>query len=335
MLHDSVSLLTIERFILGFSIAFLLLCSPRAGAGTVPRKPPLPDYEDVQPIFEDNCIMCHNGPKAPKGLQLNSLENVLKGSERGPVVKPGDPQGSELIRRLRGISTPRMPLSGPPWLDESEIRLFEEWIKNGAPGGSKAIVDPAPGRSYRQQKTGEPKGSVTYRDVAPIFKANCIKCHNHKGLMGPPPEGLVLSSYREIMNGTERAYVVPGNPDASELVRKIRGQSLPRMPFDGPPYLAEDQISLIEKWVEEGAQDESGQRAEAPVGRKVRLRGRLSGSWVLDGLPLGVGGGTEIKNKTSVGDYVEVRGWVTSGGGIEAEQIRARTPSSHQGEDND
>jgi len=324
----------IARFILGFSIGFLLLCPARAGAGTVPRKPLSPSYEDVKPILEDNCIMCHNGPKAPKGLRLNSFENVLKGSERGPVVKAGDLQGSELIRRLRGISTPRMPLSGPPWLEESEIRLLEEWIKNGALAGSatsatKKSTIPA------NEETPRRKGDVTFRDIGPIFKANCVKCHNHKGLMGPPPEGLVLASYGGIMNGTERAYVVPGNPDASELVRKVRGQSLPRMPFDGPPYLAAEEIALIEKWVVQGAMDAGGNKAEIPVGRKVRLRGRLSAAWVLDGLPLDVGGGTETKVRPSVGDYVEVRGWVTRRGGIAAERIRARTPSSHQDEDDD
>jgi hypothetical protein len=128
------------------------------------------------------------------------------------------------------------------------------------------------------------------------------------------------------MAGTERAYVVPGNPDASELVRKIRGQSLPRMPFDGPPYLTAEEIALIEKWVAQGAMDEAGNKAEMPVGRKVRLRGHLTSATSLDGLPLAVGGRRETKKGTSVGDYVEVRGWVTEFGGIEVERIRASSP---------
>jgi hypothetical protein len=107
------------------------------------------------------------------------------------------------------------------------------------------------------------------------------------------------------------------------------------MPFDGPPYLTARQIALIEKWVEQGAVDESGNKAGMPTGRKVRLRGTLSGTWALDGLTLHVGGGTEIKKRTSVGDYVEVRGRVTSSGGIDAERIRARRPASHRGEDDD
>jgi uncharacterized membrane protein len=334
MLHDSVSFVTLVRFVFGFLVALLVLCSPHAASGAVPGRLPSPSYEDVQPILEDNCIMCHNGPKAPKGLRLDSLENVLKGSERGPVVKAGDPQSSELIRRLRGISTPRMPLSGPPWLEESEIRLLEEWIKNGVLAGSATSATKRSTTSANEE-TPRLKGVVSFRDVAPILKANCVKCHNVKGLMGPPPEGLVLAGYRETMNGTERAYIVPGNPDASELVRKIRGQSLPRMPFDGPPYLASEEIALIEKWVVQGAMDEEGNKAEIPAGRKVRLRGWLTSTRSLDGLKLEVVGSTDIKNRTSVGDYVEVRGSVTSRGGIDAERIRARTPSSRRGADDD
>ncbi|MBX2991811.1 MAG: hypothetical protein KF749_11675 [Bacteroidetes bacterium] len=284
---------------------------------------PTPEsYEDVQAIFDDNCVMCHAGPKAPKGLRLDGYENVIKGGQGGNVVEKGNPEVSELVKRIRGTSTPRMPLSGPPWLDEAEIKLIEDWIRNGASpptvrsSKTKSVSEPA--------EPPKPGGGITYADVAQIFKANCVKCHNHKGLMGPPPEGLVLSSYQEIMNGTERAYVIPGNPDASELIRKIRGQSLPRMPFDGPPYLTANEIVLVERWVGEGAKDESGVTAEVPVGRKVRLGGQLTGTALLDGLPLLINRRTEIKKKTAPGSYVEVLGRVMKDGGIAAERIRER-----------
>ena len=276
-------------------------------------------YGDVQVIFSDNCVMCHAGPKAPKNLRLDSYENVMEGSEDGSVVEKGNPEGSELVKRIRGTSTPRMPLSGPPWLDEGEMRLIENWIRSGA--------QPAPvngGQSNTSTIPDTKSEGVTYSDVAPIFKANCVKCHNHKGLMGPPPEGLVLAGYQEIMYGTERTHIVPGNPDASELVRKIRGQSLPRMPFDGPPYLSSEEVALVEKWVVEGAKDDSGVKAEIPAGRKVRLGGTLTGVSSLDGLPLQISPGTEIRKRTRPGNYVEVRGTVTPDGGISAERIRTR-----------
>lgn len=316
-------------------ILFLILVGATLAT---PQGTSSPGYDDVKLTFEDNCIMCHNGPKAPKGLRLDSYESLLKGSERGLVVKSGDPAGSELVKRIRGISTPRMPLSGPPWLDEKEIQMIEEWIRNGAQNSHTAsageqLPGESPTRQTSEKRTPDRNKSVTFKDVAPIFKINCVKCHNHKGLMGQPPEGLVLASYREIMAGTERVYVVPGNPDASELVRKIRGQSLPRMPFDGPPYLTANEIALIEKWVAQGAMDEAGQRTAIPVGRRVRLHGRLTSAWSLDALKLEVGGRTEIKKRTLVGDYVEVRGMVTSRGGVDAERIRARKSSSQRGDD--
>lgn len=291
-------------------------------ANVAPTGGPQAGFDDVQSIFDDNCVMCHAGPKAAKGLRLDSYGNVLKGGERGRVVVAGLPEESELVGRLRGTSTPRMPLSGPPWLDEEEMRTIEDWIRSGASGPGE---NEAAGRT--QTETGaepKPDTGITYADVAPIIKANCVKCHDHKGLMGPPPEGLVLASYREMMNGTERTYVVPGNPGASELVRKIRGQSFPRMPMDGPPYLSDGEIGMIERWVALGAPDESGLPAPMPVGRKVRLRGRMSARSSLDGLLLDAGMFAAVKKKVSVDSYVEVRGRVTAGGGIAVEEIRKR-----------
>jgi len=77
--------------------------------------------------------------------------------------------------------------------------------------------------------------ATTYADVAPIFATRCAKCHAERGLMGPAPEGYRLNSYEATLSTVDRVRVVPGHPEASELVRRIRGQALPRMPFDGPP----------------------------------------------------------------------------------------------------
>ena len=66
--------------------------------------------------------------------------------------------------------------------------------------------------------------------------------------MGPPPEGLKLTTWREIVGAGERAVVIPGNPAASEVIRRIKGQSIPRMPFDGPPYLSDDEMRVLADW---------------------------------------------------------------------------------------
>lgn len=278
---------------------------------------PAPTFSAVSSILDEHCVMCHNGPKAPKGLRLDSYERIRDGSTRGPILIPGKPSESEIVRRIHGLSTPRMPLSGPPWLDDEEIGLIEDWIRKGA----------APDTTMVSRQSGiafTPPDRLTYTDVEPIFRSNCLKCHSQKGLMGGPPEGFKVTMYSDVLMSSERAHIVPTIPDASELVRRIRGQALPRMPFDGPPYLTEEQIALVERWVAEGAADERGKRAQIPVGRSVRLHGRVSDRWALDGLWLEISGASEFKNRVSTGDYVEVRGRVTGSGTVRVERIKKR-----------
>jgi hypothetical protein len=118
--------------------------------------------------------------------------------------------------------------------------------------------------------------------------------------------------------------VVPGNPAASELVRRIRGQALPRMPFDGPPYLTDEEIRLIEEWILQGAADAQGKAAPAPAGAGVRLHGTLTMIWELDGLPLRVDAATRIDKRPQAGDLVEVRGTVQNDGAVHVNRIRRR-----------
>lgn len=278
---------------------------------------PAVDYADVAAIFGQRCVVCHRGPGAPLGLHLDSLEGIRMGSARGPVARPGDPEGSELVRRIKGISQPRMPLTGPPYLSEVEIQRIVDWIQAGMPA-VRAVQAAAP---RRRSGPGEP---VRWPDVESILLQRCVKCHADRGQMGGPPEGLRLKTLAQVLAGGERVVVVPGSPGASELVRRIRGQALPRMPFDGPPYLSEDEVGLISDWVEQGARDAGGRVAQVPVGRRVRLHGRLTGHWALDGLPLRVGPGTRLRRVPGIGGYARVRGVVQPDGGILATRIRAR-----------
>ena len=96
-----------------------LLLSARVLAAASPTY-----HDDIAPLLANRCLVCHSGAQAPLGLRLDSLENLLRGSQRGPVVHAGDAAGSELLRRLTGSSQPRMPYDGPPYLTDAEIDLF-------------------------------------------------------------------------------------------------------------------------------------------------------------------------------------------------------------------
>ncbi|HET9701786.1 MAG TPA: c-type cytochrome domain-containing protein, partial [Burkholderiales bacterium] len=225
-------------------------------------------FDDVAPIFAARCVMCHAGDGAPLGLRLDSHAGVLKGSQKGPVVKAGAPAASELLRRVRGQSQPRMPLVGDP-LGADDIARIERWIADGAAPGKKEAAAAAPARP----KPGEP---VTWAHAGPILLQRCAKCHADNGIMGAPPEGYRLSSYENALAASDRVRIVPGNPGASEVVRRIRGQSQPRMPFDGPPWLNDDDVRLIEEWIRQGARGSDGRPAPVPAGARVRFEGTLT-----------------------------------------------------------
>jgi uncharacterized membrane protein len=276
-------------------------------------------YADVADIFHERCSMCHSASNASLGLRLDSLDGILNGSQRGPVVKAGDPAGSELVRRVKGISQPRMPMTGPPFLADAEIARIEQWVASGLkPGIPAGGAAPA---ATRAPAAGEP---VTFAHVAPIFAAHCAKCHTQQGLMGPAPEGYRLTSYEAVLSSDDRVRVVPGNPAASELVRRIRGQARPRMPFDGPPYLSVEETELIVTWIKQGARDADARPAAIPAHARVRLHGSLSRRWALDGLELVTSGSTRIDKSPRPGDYVEVRGRLSPDGAVIAERIRRR-----------
>jgi uncharacterized membrane protein len=95
------------------------------------------NFKDVAAILERyHCTVCHVGAEPRDGLRLDSYDNIMKGSEDGPVVLPGAPEKSELLLRVKGAKEPRMPINGPPWLSDDEVKVLESWIKAGAKGPS-------------------------------------------------------------------------------------------------------------------------------------------------------------------------------------------------------
>jgi mono/diheme cytochrome c family protein len=113
-----------------FTIFFaaFMVCAPQVFAQQT-----TPAFSDVNKIFQVRCVKCHGGTRPPEGLYLDSYKGVMAGSKDMQVIVKGDPGKSELLKRIKGISKPRMPKDGPPWLSEDDIMLIEKWIAAGAP----------------------------------------------------------------------------------------------------------------------------------------------------------------------------------------------------------
>jgi mono/diheme cytochrome c family protein len=91
-----------------------------------------PDWTDVSRIFAIRCVNCHAEHGASKGLRLDTYTAAVAGGEGGPVLMPGNPAASELVRRIRGESVPRMPFLSTP-LPEGEIDVIVRWVEGGLP----------------------------------------------------------------------------------------------------------------------------------------------------------------------------------------------------------
>ncbi len=88
----------------------------------------------VKGIFAHNCYKCHSSQKVKGELRLDQKHMAMKGGEDGPVIIPGKPEESDMIRRLL---LPRnddesMPPKGKS-IHKEEIELLSYWIAQGAP----------------------------------------------------------------------------------------------------------------------------------------------------------------------------------------------------------
>lgn len=88
----------------------------------------------VNRILENNCVQCHNPNKTKGQLLMTSLDDLLKGGETGNTVIPGNPEKSEIIRRLHlpFEDEDHMPPEGESPLSNDQIQILERWIALGA-----------------------------------------------------------------------------------------------------------------------------------------------------------------------------------------------------------
>lgn len=108
----------------------------------------------------------------------------------------------------------------------------------------------------------EPAKKVTFEDdVVPIFRDNCLKCHNPDKLKGD----LDLTSFgNTLKGGGSGAAVNAGDPDGSQLYKSITHADEPTMPPNAK--LAPREIAIIRDWIAGGLLQ--GQNSKAIAGAK-------------------------------------------------------------------
>jgi WD40 repeat protein len=83
--------------------------------------------DNILPIFRNSCTNCHNPDKKKAGLDLTTYQTSIAGSENGPVIKPGNPDGSLIYKVCKPDGDPKMPPKGDS-LSEADMALLKGWI---------------------------------------------------------------------------------------------------------------------------------------------------------------------------------------------------------------
>ena len=105
------------------------------------KKKPIADiqaaraYEEVvKPILQEKCYSCHASTKQKGKLRLDLPEYILKGGKEGSTLVAGDPDKSELVKRLLLARNDEhhMPPKEKPQLTENEIAILHWWVQTGA-----------------------------------------------------------------------------------------------------------------------------------------------------------------------------------------------------------
>ena len=91
---------------------------------------------DIRPILSDKCFHCHGPDEKTREaeLRLDTYEGATEGGEFEVPIKPGKPNGSEVITRI--LNQDPEEIMPPPEthkkVSPKELELLKQWIEEGA-----------------------------------------------------------------------------------------------------------------------------------------------------------------------------------------------------------
>ncbi|MBS1857066.1 MAG: PSD1 domain-containing protein [Acidobacteria bacterium] len=118
------------------------------------------------------------------------------------------------------------------------------------------------------------------RDVRPILSDRCFTCH------GPDEATRMVGLRLDTEQGAKaargpRTPVIPGNPDASEMIRRVSAEQPARRmppPYSGRKPLTAAEIGTLRAWIEQGAKWQTHWAFVAP--RRPELPTVRNAAWV-------------------------------------------------------
>lgn len=118
-----------------FAMLFACLSFVTAQENSAEQKKHVSFSKDVFPIIKQRCLPCHaSDSENPSEFFMESFSDIMKGGKHGKPIIPKNGDGSILVEKIKP-SPPfgdQMPLMTKKKLTDEEIRIFKEWIDQGA-----------------------------------------------------------------------------------------------------------------------------------------------------------------------------------------------------------
>lgn len=187
----------------------------------------------VRPLLVEHCIPCHGATRQKGGLRLDSKAGVKAGGDSGPVVVPGKPAESLLVKAVH-YTDANLQMPPKKQLTASQIAALEEWVRLGAP---------------------DPRD-----DGKPIAAPNAVKHWAFQPIQAPPvPTGKTAGWVKTPMDAfilaqLEKEGLRPSDPaDRRTLLRRLCFDltGLPPTPEQMDSFLKNKDPRAYEQMVEE------------------------------------------------------------------------------------
>jgi hypothetical protein len=193
----------------------------------------------IRPVLIDQCYKCHaaDAEKIRGGLLLDTREGVHKGGDSGPVVVPGNPDRSALIKAVRyKDEATKMPPKAK--LPNEVIADLEAWVKMGAP-------DPRDGAKIATKEIDIEKGREFWAFQKPKRPA-VPHIRNAKSEIRNPIDAFVHAKW------DEKGLTPVGLADTRTLIRRayLDLTGLPPTPEEVEAFIADNSPAAFEKVVD-------------------------------------------------------------------------------------
>ena len=121
---------SLRKILIAFPVFSPVLANAQTPASPSNNQPIL-FGRDIAPVLVANCIECHDDTRKRGGLSMMTPAKLTTGGETGPVIQPGKPDESLLVRHIRGDEQPQMPNGRRP-LADTTIETIAQWVSAGA-----------------------------------------------------------------------------------------------------------------------------------------------------------------------------------------------------------